>query len=672
VGWGALGSWLWRNPKGRLLDVLNSRVVAIALAVALLGWWVGPSCAVTLKTGEHPGTLLVRKGFRYLGVGVEGNSDMFLANNRQISSDALSLGGKFEQTLKVDVDMEVLPKLSVRGRFDDTLFPAKQELAVDYRGEDLTMTAGDLSVGFAGAEFPMESQNLFGVKGRYKQGRHDFMAVGAKLSGTAGHMDGQGDSTKGPYFLPDKKIVANSEKVFVDGIRKYRGTDYEIDYSPGVINFTESVDDRFKISVDYEYESIGAVLSSTLLVSRYAGEITTHANLGLSSGLKTSGGGAQRSLFGADGRVDLWSGTSLGGEMAVSREGSSTAMAFRSDASGTVKGVNWTAGARVVQPEYVGLGSVTTRRDAADVNLGINTTVGKKTRLSTRVSTSRNNLDNVEGCATQKDLVVDNSVSYMLPAGTRMELTFDNRMELHQDDLDVHVLDTTASSYRLGTRCRLNRHLARVSYEIRNNMDRGGDRNLESTTHVANSQLQSRLFGKVFSTTTLQLSRSLQGSDGSLIGQEILGGIDLSMNLLKHLGASSSYTLQGRTGGTESKTHSAVLTLRTQSLGCLSAEAAFQLKRTIPVVGEPTGDAIVSGKANYQIGTKGSLSADYQRRLAGFQMVGPVTLDTRGTFRPGKEFELGGGLKIDQLQDSTNSSSSYTGRIAYIEATLNF
>jgi hypothetical protein len=293
-------------------------------------------------------------------------------------------------------------------------------------------------------------------------------------------------------------------------------------------------------------------------------------------------------------------------------------------------------------------------------------------RLSSRASTTRDNLAAQQGRPTLSDYVLENGVVYTLPSRTRLELSLDNRNELHLDDLESHAVDTGATSYRVGARYRLDRHMARAAYELRSGLDRGGGRNRETATHVASTQLQSRLIGDMFSTATLQLSRSLEGPDGTLLGDELLSGLDLSTSLFKYLGASSSYTLQERTGSNDSRTHSAVLTFRTQSVANLSAEAGLQLKRTLPKVGQAIGDSVLSGRASYQFGSKAHVTADYQRRLVGLKTVGPVILDTRGAFKPSKEWELGGGYRIDQYQDPNSSVSSYTGRIGYVEATVNF
>ncbi|MBI4859029.1 MAG: hypothetical protein HY815_01960 [Candidatus Riflebacteria bacterium] len=649
-----------------------SRVVLLgSLALALAVGGTAPAVALQIKGHEREGMFAVRKGFRFTGVDVEGNSGMFLANNRQFGAQALEVGGRFEQTLRVDVDMEVMPRLSVRGRFDDTLWPAKQELAVDYHGEALTVSGGDIVASFAGAEFPMESQNLFGVRGRYRTGKHDVTAVAAKLAGNAGHFEGQGDNTKGPYFLADRKVVSNSEKVYVDGIRKFRGTDYSIDYASGVLNFTGAVDDRFKITVDYEFEAPDGLLGQSLVLSRYTGELSDRTNLGVSVGSRRVGGGGDRDLVGFDGRLSFASGVSLGGEVAFARADSEVAGAFRGEASGLVKGVSWNLGARMVEPAYSGLGAVTARKDVADLNLGLGYTAFKNARLSTRLATSRDNLSGTKLGSTQRDLVVENTVVYALPAGTRMELSLDNRNEFHWDDLEEHLLDSQSISYRTGLRYRLDRHMMMGSYEIRNGLDRGAGAERELTTHVASTQLQSRLFKTVFSTATLQFLRGVESPSGRVLNEELLTGVDLTVPLFRYMGSSTSYTLQQRLEGVESKTHSAVLSLRTQNLGNFSGEASLQMKRTDQSHGDPVGNSLVTGRASYQIGPTAFFSADYQRRLTGASVTGPVTLDLRGSLKPLKGWDLGGGYKIDQFEDP-NRSNSYFGRVAYMEATVNF
>jgi hypothetical protein len=643
----------------------------------------GPVAGLSVKTGKRQGTLNVHKGFRYVGVDVSGSTDAFLAYNRSIAANALASGGRFEQTLRVDVDMEVLPRLSVRGRFDDTLFPAKQALALDYEGDQVQVTGGDIVAGFAGAEFPMENQSLFGVRGNFAAGKHALTAVAAKVSGAAGHFEAQGDNTKGPFFLPDRKLVPGSERVLVDGVRKFAGTDYTMDHATGVLNFTSAVDDRYRIVVDYEYDALLGFSGQNLFISRYAGEITTSTSLGLSAGTRRGGTAEIRNLLGLDGRHTLPGGVTLGGEMALGRAAAAGGRAVRAEASGSLAGVSWSATGRTIDRDYSGLGSVAPRKDTVEGSLGASWAHGRSVRVSTRLAGSRDNVSRDPSRPGVRDLVADSSVAYLLPARTRMELTFDNRNELHRDDLERHQVDASATAYRVGARYRLDRHLLRTSYEIRFAQDRAGDRSpREHRTHVAAGQVQSRLSGSAFATGTLQLSRSLEEPSGRVTGEELLTGMDVSASLLRYLAGSTSYTVQDRAAGarasaqstgTGSRTHSAVVSLRTQSLGNLSGETSLSMRRHVPERGPASEDAALSARLGYQIGASASASADYQRRVGGARSnASPATIDLRGTWRPATGYDLGVGYRIDQFRDPESTARSYTARVAYVDATVTF
>lgn len=637
---------------------------AAALVAVLALSIVASARGMVLDEGERKGLLNVRKGFRFVDVIVEGNQEMFLANNKQYSS-VMGGGGSFAQTLRVDVDMEVLPNFTVRGKFDDTLNPAKQELAVEYHGDQLNFVAGDVQAGFSGTEFPMEAQQLFGARGKFQDGPHTISAVAAHLTGAAGHFAGKGDNTRGPYFMPDKKLIPNSERVYVDAVRKLRGGDYSIDYLTGVINFTQPVDERFRISVDYEYEPIIPSQAQNMFVSRYAGEITTSASLGISAGTRRGSDGDPRNLVGFDGRMNLDDGTSLGGEVALAKQGQTMGEAVRGDLAGQLDKGTWNASVRAVTPDYSGLSSTTSRRDAADASVGFTYPWDKDLRLTTHFSTSRDNLGNAPDRPVIRDFVQDNGAVWTLPSQTRLELTFDNRNELHRDDLAVHQLDSFGTSFRFGSRYRLEKHMLRASYEVRATDDLAGVVPRKSLGHVLNSQVQSQLFGQIFSTETLQYTHNPDS-------QEVLSGIDFASPLFEYLGSNVSYTLQHRMGAGAGDTHSAAMTLRAQKIENLSAESTLQLKRAVPLAGLPTGNAIVSGRLGYALGTRATLSADVQKTLAQTSSRGPTTMEIRGSYRPSKEWDFGGGYRVDQLDDPHLPTQSYQARVGYMEFNLTF
>lgn len=653
-------------------DILTGLRAAVLVAL-LLCLATGTSHGMVLQHGVSKGLLNVRKGFRFVDVNVEGNQDLFLANNRQYDAISLGTGGTFAQTLRVDVDMEVLPNLSVRGRFDDTMSPAKQDLAVEYRGDAFSLVAGDVQAGFAGAEFPMESQTIFGARGRYTMGAHSVSAVAARMTGSSGHFEGKGDNTRGPYFLNDRKVVANSERVFVDSVRKFRGSDYQIDYLTGVVNFMQPVDDRFRITVDYEFEPIAGGRGTNLLVSRYAGDITTSSSLGMSVGTRRGSDGNGRDMFGFDGRMNLGGGTSLGGEVAMAREGEALGQAVRGELAGAIGPGTWNFGMRAVTPDYQGLSANTSRRDLADASVGVTYPWSKDLRFNTRLSATRDNLGDQPGRATIRDLIQENGVVWALPSHTRLELTLDNRNEMHQDDLEVHGLDSSANSVRVGGRYRLDKHLLRTSYELRSSLDAGGTGDpRRAITHVVNSQVQSQLFGKLFSTETFQYSRNVNQNTGAVESEEVLTGVDFASPIFKYAATNVNYTLQQRLGLSAADTHSAALSLRSQGLQNFSAETTLQIKRSQPEAGEPIGNAIVSGRLAYVIGSRVSLSADMQKPMYSTAQRGPSTLELRGSYRPAKEYDLGGGYRVDSQQDPQIETRSYSARVAYMDVTVSF
>ena len=649
---------------------------AAAMVAALLLLWLGAGGAVGLVLDEedHKGFLNVRKGFRFSDVSVEGNETMFLASRSQFGSTPLNLGGSFAQTLRVDVDMEVLPRLSVRGKFDDTQTADKQQLAVEYRSDELQFVGGDIQSGFAGTEFPMESQQLFGARGKYSFDGSAVYGLVAHISTSSGHYEANGDGTGGPYFMADHKLTENSERVYVDGVRKLRGSDYSIDYLTGVINFTAPVDARFKITVDYEFIPVIATAGTNVFASRVASDLTTAANVGVTVGTRKGGTDPSRDLFGVDGRMNLPGGTSIGGEIAVAKEGETVGEAFKGELAGGLGKGSWNAALRAVMPDFTGLSSVTSRKDQADMNLGLTYPWDRDLKLSSRLTLSRDNLKHDPTRPVVHDYIDENSAVWNLPTASRVELTFANRNEFHVDDLAVHALDTLATSFSIASRYRLDKHMLHASYELRGTDDMSGTgRPRRSLTHVANTQLQSQLFGQAFTTETLQYTRQEDAATGAVQSQQILAGVDFNAPIMKFLGTNASYTLQHQTGEGAADTHSATMTLRAAGIKNLSAESTLQLKRNIPTTGPANENAIWSGRLGYAVGTHATLSADLQRQIAATSStVSPSSLDLKGSYRPSKDWDLGGGYRLDNQDDLTGKGNSYTARTGYTEINVIF
>ncbi|MBD3169851.1 MAG: hypothetical protein GF307_10240 [candidate division Zixibacteria bacterium] len=59
----------------------------------------------------------------------------------------------------------------------------------------------------------------------------------------------KGDGTSGPYRLTSAHIAVNSDSIWLDGRKQLRGTDYEIEYNRGEINFVNQVDSSSVIRV---------------------------------------------------------------------------------------------------------------------------------------------------------------------------------------------------------------------------------------------------------------------------------------------------------------------------------------------------------------------------------------------------------------------------------------
>jgi hypothetical protein len=180
-----------------------------------------------------------------------------------------------EQSLRLNISGRVTRDVAVNAYLSDQNTPlvpegdteelrALDKVLVEIEGEGVSATMGDYELVVEGGSLSNFRRDLSGATVTADVGRAGILLAGARSSGEfASHTFRGVDGRQGPYLLVDRsgspgvRIVAGSERVWLDGVRLRRGrdNDYVIDYAAGEIEFTEHMPvsgDR-EIAVDYEY-----------------------------------------------------------------------------------------------------------------------------------------------------------------------------------------------------------------------------------------------------------------------------------------------------------------------------------------------------------------------------------------------------------------------------------
>ncbi len=99
-------------------------------------------------------------------------------------------------------------------------------------------------------------KNVNGFELKYKNKNFSFKGLLAKVESTKKQKSFYGNNTSGPYFLSDFYLVAGKERIYLNGEILERDIDYIIDYSYGILYFSEIISPEDLILVEYEVRGI--------------------------------------------------------------------------------------------------------------------------------------------------------------------------------------------------------------------------------------------------------------------------------------------------------------------------------------------------------------------------------------------------------------------------------
>ena len=191
-------------------------------------------------------------------------------------------GGEFtmDQSLDLSVNGRLPGGTSVDLQMSDQSIPITGGGSVELRELDqmsfhvmngpASATLGDYYYSIDSFEFARLERKLEGVRGEWVSDDFSLSGAGAVSPGKFASCSFDGiEGKQGPYRLIVEGIgdvegfvvLANTERVYLDGILMHRGEwkDYTIDYNAGTITFTSGrlISGDSRIEVDFEYSESG-------------------------------------------------------------------------------------------------------------------------------------------------------------------------------------------------------------------------------------------------------------------------------------------------------------------------------------------------------------------------------------------------------------------------------
>jgi uncharacterized repeat protein (TIGR01451 family) len=263
--------------------------------------------------------------------------------------------GKYLLTLAYDSEKEK-PEVSGNGLFGSidpdkyyTLYGDKtqvyydaassEKLYIKLESDQFYTLFGDYDTGLTVTELSRYSRSLTGLKAEYKSNHVDLVAFAAETDSGFVKDEIRGDGTSGLYYLSNKNIIINSEKVRIEVRDRFRSEividskqltryiDYTFDPVDGTIYFREPIysrDENFNpIYIVIDYEAEGNVGNKVTAGGRIAVRPSVKGPEVGATIIKDDTLGAAGELYGADVKYKLTDQTNIRAELATSSQTSS-------------------------------------------------------------------------------------------------------------------------------------------------------------------------------------------------------------------------------------------------------------------------------------------------------------------------------------------------------------
>jgi len=181
---------------------------------------------------------------------------------------------QLEQSLRMNITGTIARDVSVNAYLSDQNTPlvaegdteelrALDQVLVEIEAKNVSATMGDYVLSIDGGQLASIRRELSGAEIVARGRGRSLLLAGARSEGRFATTTFRGvEGKQGPYLLIDgggstgARVVAGSERVWLDGerLRRGRDNDYTIDYAAGEIEFTEGrpITGESEITVDYE------------------------------------------------------------------------------------------------------------------------------------------------------------------------------------------------------------------------------------------------------------------------------------------------------------------------------------------------------------------------------------------------------------------------------------
>ncbi len=215
---------------------------------------------------------------------------VFLDNSKLLIKGSKTFALSFSENRDLDVNQSLYLKLSgeiasnlfVEAQLSDSNSPISTEgssrelssldkVFISLFNDNFELSFGDLSheisntsymnylIQFEGLKLGVFESNNKIYSGPFQEQNSSWAALAVSKGKNGSYRFTCIEGKQGPYFIyiSDSQdyvsIIANSEKVFLDGIKAERGIDYFIDYSEGSITFENIVTSETQVYVTFEY-----------------------------------------------------------------------------------------------------------------------------------------------------------------------------------------------------------------------------------------------------------------------------------------------------------------------------------------------------------------------------------------------------------------------------------
>lgn len=283
------------------------------------------------EADQHKLDISGTKTFDMKNASVSGDQAHFSTENYDTYS-----GFKMDQSLHLEIDGNINKNSTVHAVLDD-VEDEDRKFTVNIEGSRWRFVLGDFPLALEGSKFALFNKEVRGVLAEgHMHDKITSIFLYAQSKGLSRREQFRGAGQQQEYRMQASPIVQESEKVYIDGVKLVRGTDYQVDYEEGIIKFLPVVlpiEITRWIVVEYESDDEDMAFTRNLFGTRQVYTRSEGRSIGITwlkeldhSSPKASGDTAsgtitpmEHDIYEADINWGIGHGFTLAGEYAVSR-----------------------------------------------------------------------------------------------------------------------------------------------------------------------------------------------------------------------------------------------------------------------------------------------------------------------------------------------------------------